>query len=396
MSDSGNKSELNSILLLGTQIAVGGAQRVLLSQAQWFYDKGYRVTTAFLYDKEKLSAEWMTNYPFPIVDLNARRHGANPIINGYLLLVGVYRLWQLIRQNKFNLIITYTPDSNIFGLFIAWFTGVSVRIGTNHGYIEGIPTWRRRLHGWIINHGLANCLIVVSKHLYQSSIEEEDIQPGRLVVIPNGIEINRLVRTNSKNLARIRRELDIDSDCFVYLSVGRLTEQKGHRYLLDAIPKVISKYPNQLVFIIAGEGYLSEKLEEKARDLNIDHVVNFLGSRSDIPDLLALADVFVMPSLSEGLPLALLEAMYVGLPVVASQVGGIKSIITHGENGYLVPPGNFDAISSALIDIRENYEARERFGNNNHTLIINEYTIDQMCSQYEDLFHQIFKQEKPE
>lgn len=396
MTNSRRNNEPISILLLGTQITVGGAQSVLLNQAQWFFDRGHRITGAFLYDKENLKAEWDKKFPFPIINVKARRHGANPVINGFLLLVGVFRLWKFIRRNKFDLILTYTPDSNIFGLFVAWFAGVPVRIGTNHGIIEGTPTWRRRLHGWIINHGLADYLIVVSEHLYNSSIEDENIRPDRLVIIPNGIEISRFKKTELKNLNRIRRELDINPHNFVYLSVGRLTEQKGHRYLLDAIPKVIAKYPDQLVFIIAGEGYLREDLERKARDLGIDHVVHFLGTRADIPDLLTLADVFVMPSLSEGLPLGLLEAMYTGLPVVASRVGGIETVITHGKNGILFPPEDIIALSSALIDIREDSTSRNYFGENNRDLIIREYTIDKMCSRYEALFIQLLHQEKTE
>jgi glycosyltransferase involved in cell wall biosynthesis len=392
---SGNKKERISILFLGTQITVGGAQRVLLSQAKWFYDKGYQVATAFFYDKDNLKEAWKSEYPFPVIDLNGRRQGAGPVINLYFLIRGIFRLWRLIRSNKFDLIETFTPDSNLLGLSVAKLAGVHVRIGSYHGTIEGIPNWRMRLHGWIVNHGFAHCLVVVSEHVHQIAVEFENIRPDRMVVIPNGIDTTPFMDPNPEILSQLRKELGIKSDDFVYLSVGRVTQQKGYTYLLEAIPAVLTRFPECTVFIIAGEGYLREDLERKARNLGIDYGVHFLGTRSDIPELLTLSGVFVMPSLSEGLPLALLEAMCARLPIVASRVGGIESVIKHGENGYLLPPADAKTLSSALIEIREDDTARKRFSQNNRNLILKEYTIDKMCSQYENLFLRLHQQERP-
>jgi glycosyltransferase involved in cell wall biosynthesis len=394
MNNSGNKKEQISILFLGTQMAVGGAQQVLLSQASWFFQRGYNVTAAFFYDKENLKNQWDSEYRFPVIDLNSRRQTADPIANMFFLIGGLIRLWSLIHRNKIDLIETFTPDSNLLGLFIARLAGVPVRIGSHHGYIEGAPNWRARLHGWMVNHGYAHCLVAVSEQVYRIAIEKEKIRPDRVRVILNGIDNIQNERPRTEILARLRTELGLNSHDFVYLSVGRVTLQKGHTYLLDAVPKVLDRYPENSVFIIAGEGHLRESLERKAADLGLSRVVKFLGTRSDIPDLLFLADVFVLPSLWEGLPLALLEAMSAGLPVVATRVEGVETVINDGENGYLLPPKDINALSFALIKIREDDTVREQFSERNRIKIRKEYTIDRMCAQYEELFLWIYQQEK--
>ena len=375
-------------------MAVGGAQHVLLNQAQWFFDRGYQVTAAFFYDKENLTEKWDSQYPFPVIDLNARKLNATPVVNIFLLMGGIIRLWKLILSQKIDLLETFTPDSNILGLFIGRFAGVPVRIGSHHGYIEGAPNWRTRLHGWMVNHGFAHCLVAVSEQVYRIAIEKEKIQPEKIKVILNGIKFIRAEKPLTEIRARLRAELGLSPEDFVYLSVGRVTLQKGHTYLLDAVPKVLERYPGNTIFIIAGEGHLRENLERKTVDLGIDSVVNFLGTRSDIPDLLFLADVFVLPSLWEGLPLALLEAMSAGLPIVATRVEGVETVIKHGENGYLIRPKDITALASALIEIRGDDAARNQFGNSNRDLVLREYTIEKMCTQYEELFLRIYQQER--
>jgi glycosyltransferase involved in cell wall biosynthesis len=393
MTNTVNNVKQISILFLGTQMAVGGAQNVLLNQAQWFFDRGYQVTAAFFYDKENLKRKWDSQYPFPVIDLNARRLTANPVANIFLLIGGIIRLWKLILSPKIDLLETFTPDSNILGLFIGRLAGVQVRIGSHHGYIEGAPNWRIRLHGWMVNHGFAHCLVAVSEDVYRIAIEKEKIQPDKIKVILNGIKIIRAEKPQPEIRARLRAELGLSPEDFIYISVGRLTLQKGHTYLLDAVPRILERYPKNTVFIIAGGGNLRESLERKVAILGIERFVHFLGTRSDIPDLLLLADVFVMPSLSEGLPLALLEAMSAGLPIVASGVGGIKTVIYDGENGYLLPLKDVEALSSALIEIRGDEAARKKFSISNKDLILRKYTLEKMCRQYETLFLQIYQQE---
>jgi len=382
---------VSSILFLGSQMAVGGAQRVLFTQAQWFHDKGYKVIAAYFYDKENLKDEWERLYPFPVIDLNARRSGANPVANFVLLVGGAARLWKLLRKYKIDVIETFTPDSNLVGLFVARMAGVSVRVASHHGYIEGAPGWRAKVHGWIVNHGIADSLVAVSERVRRIAVDEEGIRPDLVKVILNGIEPVLPPKNSTQIRNALHEEFGLSPEDFVYLSVGRLVVQKGHTYLLEAAKLVLERYPEHSVFMIAGEGHLRENLEQKVRQLGLDRVVYFLGNRSDIPDLLSLADVFVLPSLWEGLPLAVLEAMSAGLPVIATRVEGVEAVITDGENGFLLPSKDVQALTEAMIDIREDGTARRVFGEINADLVHKEFTIDRMCKHYEELFLDLYQ-----
>jgi glycosyltransferase involved in cell wall biosynthesis len=384
---------VSSILFLGSQMTVGGAQRVLFNQAQWFHEKGYPVTAAFFYDKDGLTGQWGAAYPFPVLDLGGWRRGGAPLVNFALLIGGVIRLWKLLRRNRFDVIETFTPDSNLLGLLVARLAGVPVRVASHHGYIEGTPDWRKRAHGWLVNAGFANCLVAVSERVRRIALEEEAVRPDKVVVILNGIEMVRPQEDPAIIKARLQQELGLNPDDFVYLSVGRVTVQKGHTYLLEAVPKILERFPDLTVILIAGEGHLRESLEEKAAQLRVDRVVRFLRNRMDVSDLLFLADVFVLPSLWEGLPLALLEAMSAGLPVIATRVEGVENVVTDGENGYLLQPKDVTALAGAMIRIREDPLARQIFGERNKVLVQNEYTINRMCRHYEDLFQRLYQQE---
>ncbi len=151
-----------SILLLGTQIATGGAQKVLLDQANWFLQRGHKVSAVFFYDRDNLLSKWQAVSDFPIVDLKAFRKGAGLFTKGALLVQGLLSLWKLFRREKFDVIETFTHDSNILALPVAWLAGVPVCIATHHGVIEGIPRWRERLHAWIVNRNIAQVLVTVS------------------------------------------------------------------------------------------------------------------------------------------------------------------------------------------------------------------------------------------
>jgi len=375
-----------SILFLGTQMAVGGAQRVLLDHARWFYDQGYAVTVAFFYDKEGLRDQWKQKHPFPIIDLGAQQSGEVWEVNFGLLFRSLIKLWVLMRRVRFDIVETFTLDCNLLAIPIAWLARIPVRIATHHGQIEGMSIWMRYFHGLFVNIGLATKLVAVSEGVRRLAIDVEHITADRITVIQNGVDQTRLREHRHVVLVCLQNELNLNVDACLVLTVGRLTVQKGHQYLLDAVPAVLDQFPNT-VFAIAGDGYLRTSLGEKISRLGLDKSVLLLGNRLDIPQLLSAADVFVLPSLSEGLPLALLEAMRAGLPVVATSVEGVDEIIEDGNNGYLVPPKDVVALASALIHILGEGEAVwQRFGKRGKRLVENEYTIDRACQQYEQLF----------
>jgi glycosyltransferase involved in cell wall biosynthesis len=178
--------------------------------------------------------------------------------------------------------------------------------------------------------------------------------PENIDVIRNGITVERVRRQPDP---RLHRCLAGDSEQLVFLTVARLAPQKGLDVLLRACPAV-----DRVRFVVAGEGPERVRLESQAAELGIRDRVLFLGYRTDVPELLAASDAFVLPSLYEGTSLALLEAMAAGKAVVASAASGTDELVVHAQSGLLCPPGNVEALVHALRRIRDDPEARARLG----------------------------------
>ena len=174
---------------------------------------------------------------------------------------------------------------------------------------------------------------------------------------------------------------------FLVGSVGRLTTQKGFTYLLEAVPQVLNSFPD-VHFVIIGEGELRAELEEQSRHLGIEDRVMFLGSRTDVPSLLRQMDLFVLPSLWEGLPTVIMEAMACGVPVIATDIPGTNEIVQDGITGWLVPEKNPDRIAEAIIFALDNHQARERVCQNAKKNL-NRYSIEEVARQYSDLYKEL-------
>lgn len=388
------RDKLSPILFLGTQMALAGAQNVLLTQARWFHGKGHHVVVAFFYDKEGLAARWREVHPFPIIDLRAWKADGSWLGNYLRLILGLIRLYTLMVRERFAVVETFTPHSNVLGVPLAWLARVPVRVATHHGLLESTPRWLPRLHSWMVNRGIASRLVVVSQRVRQTVVELEGVQPERVVVLSNGIDPSAYTTEAVDSRANIRRELGLEEHTKLILTVGRFTVQKGHTYLLDAIPRVLSKYP-YAIFGFAGDGPERKFLEDKARQLKIDVSLRFLGRRSDVPALLKAADLFVLPSLSEGLPLALLEALAVGLPVVTTRFEGVEEVVEHEKNGLIVSIKDSDAIAESIVRMLDSDVDRVRFGRAGKKLVKEQYSAENMCVAYEQLFHQLYQEVAP-
>ncbi len=183
--------------------------------------------------------------------------------------------------------------------------------------------------------------IAVSEAALRSHAEDGE---GRLTLVRNGIDH----RPGKPLSAAARKAIDVSETDRILLTVARLTRQKGHAVLLSALPLVLAREA-QAKLVIVGSGPEQSTLEDQIRTAGLGHAVRLLGARADVADLLASADLFVLPSHFEGLPLALLEAMAAGVPVVASAIGGTVEAI--GEaHPHLVPPGDPQALADAIVD----------------------------------------------
>ncbi len=374
-----NKAEL-PIFFLGVQMATGGAQRVLLLQADWFFKQGYPVTVAFLYDKENLRPAWCSQYQFPVYDLGFARPTDNLFLQAACFVRGIWRLLRLLRATRYAAIETFTLHANLIGLPLAWLARIPNRVASHRGKIESVSRILERINATVVNSWLARCLVVVSDRVREDAAAE-GVRPERIVKIANGVV---LPEQDGADIQRVREELDCDSHGLLMLNVGRLRRQKGQSVLLDALPAVVRQFPD-VQMLIAGDGVLRGELEAQAAALHVSQNVRFLGRRQDVAALMSLADLFVFPSRFEGMPNALLEVMSHGLPVIATAVQGVDEIIRDGENGLLVPLEDSAALATAILRMLSEPAERQRLGRAARQTVEGAYTVERMCRQYEQL-----------
>lgn len=213
------------------------------------------------------------------------------------------------------------------------------------------------------------------------------LDEARTRVIYNAVDPDSLFATDGEAEA-VRTELALPEDAFIYLNVGRLDPQKNHTLILRAFAKALEKVP-EAYLLLAGVGALEESLKKQAVDLGIAHRTMFLGRRKDVGALLEMADVFVFPSFFEGLPVALIEAMFKSLPCIASRVEVFEEVIDDGVNGLLVGPESVEELEAAMIGLYQDGALREKLGENAAREARSKYTIAATAGQWEAFYHKI-------
>jgi glycosyltransferase involved in cell wall biosynthesis len=219
----------------------------------------------------------------------------------------------------------------------------------------------------------------------------EGIRADKIVTIWNGIDVAKYDPPDApRRRAAIRRELGIDDACQVVTTVGRLAPQKGHEHLIAAVPAILARAP-QAHFLILGEGPLDEALAAQARATGLDESVHFLGVRDDVRDVLLGSDLFVLPSLWEGLPNVVLEAMAAGLAVVATSVDGTPELVFDGDTGVLVPPGEPEALAAAVMALLADPSRAAQLGAAGRRRAVAHFSHQRNTQAYVDLYTRILQ-----
>ena len=371
---------MKKLLFFGSQITLGGAQRVLLDQAQWFFEQGYDVRAVFFYDKDGLLPEWSARYPFPITALSQYQRGAGMARNLGGLLKGWSGLNRELKAFKPDVIETFTHDANLMGIPAARLCGVKGRFASHHGQFVGQSGLSRGLHTRVINSGMTTKLICVSERAKRQALEE-GIAAEKIQVIFNGV---KPVETDPETRKAVRAELGLSDTEVMILNVGRLTPEKAQHHLVSAAA-ALRDDPN-LRFFIAGDGPCREELERQIKAEYLEGHFTLLGSRADVDRLLNAADLFVLYSDTEGMPVSLMEAMSAGLPCVASSLEGIAQLIPDEQYGTLIPAGNADLLAETLRARLADPDGRAAQGRAAAERIRRSFSLEASCRQYEDLF----------
>lgn len=213
------------------------------------------------------------------------------------------------------------------------------------------------------------------------------IDVDKTQVIYNSVDPD-LLTVSEDDLKNLRSEFALPTDAFIYLNVGRLDKPKNHKILIEAFQKVLPEIPNSYL-LIAGAGDLESELREQAKEAQISEKVLFLGRRKDIGALLEIADVFVFPSLLEGLPVALVEAMFKSLPCIASRIEVFEEVITDGETGLLIDPTSVDELKDAMIELYKNEGFRKSLGENAFQQARSKFNAAVTAGQWEDFYQKV-------
>jgi len=292
------------------------------------------------------------------------------------------RLYRLFKTEEVDIVHTHNFSPLLYAAIPARLAGVKVLVHTEHAR-TAFPDVKRRMVAERCLSFLVDRITAVSPKVKRDLIYYEKINPEKIQMIWNGIET--LAPPVQRQPEQVRRDLGISMTAPVIGVCCRLMAQKGVRYLLEAAPAILRDHP-EAVFLIVGDGDLRPRLQELAGILGIEKQVVFTGFRSDVYDLIGTFDVYVLPSLFEGTPLGLLEAMLLSRAVVVTKVGSNAEIVEDDASGKLVDAGQPYLLSDAITILLSNATMRERMGRKARERVLALFSLDRMINEYEVLY----------
>lgn len=368
--------DLKTILYLSTSSGPGGAERVISNLAASLDPRRYRAVLCLFrpgWIQERSENRGIRTFIIPTHGMTDWRWAL--------------QFKRLLRQERVDLIHAHEFDANVQGTFVAAMSGIPL-VATVHGKNYFWERFRRRLaYRWVSRRAT---MVAVSQNLKQFIVEKVGISPGRIEVLYNGV--GALPHCDGVDVDNCKRELGLPEIHQIVGVVGNLYPVKGHQYLIDAIPSILMTCPNTS-FVFAGRGELEAELKSRVHRLGVEARVFFLGLRQDIQTILAMLDVFVLPSLSEGLSMAILEAMIAGKPVVATHVGGNPELVLDGETGFLVPPRDSQALASSLVTLLTNRQQAAQFSEKGKCRAEGQFSLQTMVCAYQSLYDKCLESE---
>jgi glycosyltransferase involved in cell wall biosynthesis len=277
------------------------------------------------------------------------------------------------RKHRIDVAHSHEFSMAVYGAWASWRSGVP-HVITMHGGRYYNDRWQRRL-AMRAAIAMSDQIVAVSEPLAQAISNDLGVQRSNVMVLSNG------VRHDEPQALTLREELRLTPGDRLIVAVGNLYPVKGHVHAIDALARLKSRH-SSVHLAISGRGHLESELRQRAREHGLEDRVHLLGLRADVPAVLAAADLFVLPSLSEGLPLALLEAMFTGCPIVATDVGQVRVALANGTAGVLVEPGDSEALAAGLDRLLSDPAEARRLGGVAALHAAGEYDLSRMVHRY--------------
>jgi glycosyltransferase involved in cell wall biosynthesis len=368
------------ILFAIDNLAYGGAPAVVYYQSNYL-------------DKSRFEVYLMTLYPtakpgyydkLSFLDSEKIKHFNLSNRSPFDLLTWI-KIYRYLKKEQFDIVYTHLFLTNLIVRAMAWLARVPVIIAFEHSIYYNKKPWQIKIDNFLSR--VTKKIIVSKDSVAEFTAKQEKIEKEKFSVIPNPVV---MPEKNEAKLKALEKDLAFPKDAFIVLNLGRFSEEKGQKYLIEAAEKVASKLGN-IYFIIVGHGYLEQELKQEIENKRLTNRCKIVIAPEDAKYYYYLSDLFVLPSLREGQSIVTYEAMFAGLPVIASDLPTIREIITDEENGLLVEPGNSKSIAEKIIFMYNHPNLREQFTLKSKDKI-KPFTLDKSIMQLEDLLNRLIKQ----
>ncbi len=367
------------VLFVTGALSFGGLERIVINLCRHLDPERFKAVVVCLKSRGELAVE-LEEAGVHVISLEANLKRVFKYINWI-------RLAQVIRSQRPAVIHTHNTAALLDTALAYAIAPGFAWVHTDHN--RAFPDRMRYMVAERLASLLIYRMVAVSQENRDNLIHYEKINRHKLTVISNGIDKAQF--NLSIDVDRLKMQLDLAKFDFLIGTVSVLREEKGLRFLIAASTAVLQKYP-QTGFIIVGGGPLREQLENRCKELDVHPNFRFLGSRKDIPDLLKLFDIYVLPSLWEGLPVSLLEAMASRKCILASEVGGIPLAVRNGKDGVLIPPQNESLLADNLLTLRENASLRSQYAQSAYQRFEENFTVGGMVNKYQQIYMEAIDQ----
>lgn len=366
------------VLHLITRLPVGGAERLLVDVVRGLDPARFESIVCCIQDRGELAAELEAS--------GIAVHSLDRMRTKRFDWGAIGALVRLMRGQRIDVVHSHLYHANLYGRIAAWLAGIPAVASVHNTYT------RRKLHREFLNRTLSlgsARVIAVSEDVRNDLMRYDRVPARKIVVIHNGIDVGRVRTALTRREARAR--LGLPDEAMVLGCVARLEEQKGHRFLLEALAKLNDAPRGGARFrvVLVGDGRLRAELEQRAAALGVAAWTMFLGTRHDVPDILKALDICVMPSLWEGLSVAMLEAMAASLPLVISDVSGVSQVVGDDEYGIKVPVGDVPALAQTIRELADAPERRMALGAAARQRVLAKFSAQAMLSELARLYEEV-------
>jgi len=367
-----------SVLYLITDLNIGGTEKMLYETVKRLDKTKYLPVVCSLksygYYAKKISEE-----NIEVKNFNIHKTFGFFLPIGFLKVI--LEIKRLIKERNAAIVHTFLFQANIIGKISVWLSGLKIPVISSIRVMEKQKKWH--LFFEKLTSDISTKFLVNSNALKNFLIEKKVAPSEKIEVIYNGIDVENLT-TGDRD--KIFKEFNVSPESTLIVTCGRLHKQKGIEFLIDALSSLTFSPSHFFTLLIIGDGPERKNLERKVKKLGLEKKVIFTGWRTDSQKIISCCDIFILPSLWEGTPNVILEAMAYGKPIIATSVGGVPELITHMVDGVLVPPGDTPALANAIQFVVSNKEKAIEFGKKAKEKISQKFRIEKMIQETENFY----------